>query len=69
MLVIMSNPLYTKAFRGLALDADGARQLVEQAKEHMSSAKLQVRPILLKKIFFMIFFNNQLTTYGRIHCC
>jgi hypothetical protein len=35
----------------------------------MSSAKLQVRLILLKKIFFMIFFNNHLTTYGTIHCC
>jgi len=27
----------------------------------MSSAKLQVRPILLKKISFMIFFNNYLS--------
>jgi len=29
----------------------------------MNSAKLQVRPILLKKIFFVIFFNNRLTAY------
>jgi len=28
---------------------------------NMSSAKLQVRPILLKKISFMIFFNNYLS--------
>jgi len=34
----------------------------------MSSAKLQVRPILLKKIFFVIFFNDHLTGYGAIHC-
>jgi len=27
----------------------------------MISAKLQVRPILLKKIFFSIFFDNRLT--------
>jgi len=32
----------------------------------MSSAKLQVRPILLKKIFFVIFFNNHLTSYDTI---
>jgi len=31
-----------------------------------ASVKLQVRPILLKKICFMIFFNNQPTTYGAI---
>src|SRR3972149_1052458 len=31
----------------------------------MSSAKLQVRPILLKKIFFVIFFNNHLAAYER----
>jgi hypothetical protein len=29
----------------------------------MSSAKLQVRPILLKKISFMIFFNNYPSDY------
>jgi hypothetical protein len=34
----------------------------------MSSAKLQVRPILLKKISFMIFFNNYLSDYGTIGC-
>jgi len=28
-----------------------------------ASAKLQVRPILLKKISFMIFFNNYLSDY------
>jgi len=33
-----------------------------------SSAKLQVRPILLKKIFLVIFFNNHLTTYETTHC-
>jgi len=31
----------------------------------MSSAKLQVRPILLKKICFMIFFNNYLSDYEK----
>src|SRR4030066_1041257 len=34
----------------------------------MSSAKLQVRPILLKKISFMIFFNNYLSDYEIIRC-
>jgi len=34
----------------------------------MSSAKLQVRPILLKKISFMIFFNNYLSDYETIRC-
>jgi len=34
----------------------------------MSSAKLQVRPILLKKISFMIFFNNYLSGYDTIRC-
>jgi len=32
----------------------------------MSSAKLQVRPILLKKISFMIFFNNYLSDYDTM---
>jgi hypothetical protein len=31
-----------------------------------ASAKLQVRPILLKKISFMIFFNNYPSTYDTI---
>ena len=35
----------------------------------MSSAKLQVRPILLKKISFMIFFNNYLSDYGAGFLC
>jgi hypothetical protein len=33
-----------------------------------ASAKLQVRPILLKKISFMIFFNNYLSDYETIRC-
>jgi len=32
----------------------------------MSSAKLQIRPILLKKISFVIFFNNYLSDYETI---
>jgi len=38
------------------------------AIEPMSSAKLQVRPILLKKISFMIFFNNYPSDYETIRC-
>jgi len=34
----------------------------------MSSAKLQVRPVLLKKISFMIFFNNYPSDYETIRC-
>jgi len=34
----------------------------------MSSSKLQVRPILLKKISFMIFFNNYPSDYETIRC-
>jgi hypothetical protein len=38
------------------------------ARREKASAKLQVRPILLKKISFMIFFNNYLSDYGTIRC-
>src|SRR4030042_275615 len=41
---------------------------VRPRKSEMSSAKLQVRPILLKKISFMIFFNNYLNDYETIRC-
>src|SRR4030042_6792771 len=46
---------------GLALSLT---QMGSSAKMfQMSSAKLQVRPILLKKISFLIFFNNYLSDY------
>jgi len=37
-------------------------------KQLMSSAKLQVRPILLKKISSVIFFNNYPSDYETIRC-
>jgi len=44
------------------------RRTLWKASDFKASAKLQVRPILLKKISFMIFFNNYLSDYETIRC-
>jgi len=48
--------------------AEAASFPLSKHKGPMSSAKLQVRPILLKKISLMIFFNNYLSDYETIRC-
>jgi hypothetical protein len=54
-----------------AAQVDAAEAVSFPLSKHkgpMSSAKLQVRPILLKKISFMIFFNSHLSDYETIRC-
>jgi hypothetical protein len=54
--------------RGLKGGYAGFRQIAGAARRGKASAKLQVRPILLKKISFVIFFNNYLSDYEIIRC-
>jgi hypothetical protein len=46
----------------------GFQLIAGAARREKASAKLQVRPILLKKISFMIFFNNYPSDYEIIRC-
>jgi hypothetical protein len=63
LLVLQGLSVFAKA----EFQAKGVEQVGRICYIRMSSAKLQVRPILLKKISFMIFFNNYAGDYGTIH--
>jgi len=54
--------------RGLKGGYAGFGWIAGAARREKASAKLQVRPILLKKISFMIFFNDCLSDYETIRC-
>ena len=54
--------------RGLKGGYAGFWWIAGVARREKASAKLQVRPILLKKISFMIFFNNYPSDYETIRC-